>query len=117
MRVDAVRAADSWSRYALIVLLTGLATWLLVQILNERSIISALLFALFATLTSLYIVARRGGTDSVTTGRRNLWLFPVVSAVIALAMSSAGLNGSSSAELFEAVDGAPSSRGLILGET
>src|SRR5256885_2124509 len=117
MRVEAVRAANPWSRYALIVLLTVLATWLLVQLLNERSIISALLFALFATLTALCIVARRGGTDPVMTVRRNVWLFPAVCSVIALAMSIAGLNGSSSAELFSAVDGAPSSHGLILGET
>src|SRR5882724_1834776 len=120
MRIDAVRTANRWSSSALIILLAVLATCLLVQILHTGELnvakISALLFALFATLTALFIVARRGGTDSLMAGRRNVWLFPAVCSVIALAMSIAGLNGSSSAELFSAVDGAPSSRGLILGE-
>jgi hypothetical protein len=125
MRIDGVRTAVRWSRSALIVVLALLATWLLVQILHERSIyyvkpnvveISALLFALIATLTGLYIVAGRAGAEAVFAGARNVWLFPAVCSVVAFAMSIAGLNGSSSAELFWAVDGVPSSRGLILGE-
>ncbi len=104
MRIDAVRTANRWSSSALIILLAVLATCLLVQILHNGELnvakVSALLFALFATLTALCIVARRGGTDSGMAGRRNVWLFPAVCSVIALAMSIAGLNGSSSAELF-----------------
>jgi hypothetical protein len=75
-----------------------------------------LLLALFATLTALCIVEGRGGIGPVIAGGRNVWLFPAVCSVVALAMSSAGFNGSSSAELFSAVDNVPSSRGLILGE-
>jgi hypothetical protein len=116
MRIDAGRPANRWSKYALIMFLAVLATWLLMQILNQRWIISALLCALFATLASLCIVAWRGATESLMAGGRNVWLFPAACSVIALAMSIAGLNGSSSSKLFWAVDGTPSSRGLIVGE-
>jgi hypothetical protein len=116
MRTDAVPAANRWSSYGLIVLLAGLATWLLAHILDQPSRISASLFALFAALMALCIVARRGATDSLITRGRYVWVFPAVCSVIALAMSIAGLNGSSSSELFWAVDGVQSSRGLILGE-
>ena len=77
---------------------------------------SALLLALFATLTVLCLVAGCGGSDAIMIVERKAWLFPALCSVVAVAMSVAGLNGSSSAKLFAAVDGVASSRGSILGE-
>jgi hypothetical protein len=115
MRADPVRAANRWSWHALIVLLALLATWLLVQILHERPT-AALLLALLATLMALCVITGRAGIDSILNAEHNAWLFPATCSVIAITMSVAGLNGSSSAELFRQVDGVARARGLILGE-
>lgn len=118
MRIDAVRPAIRGPRFALIVLLAALGTWLLGQILFQSSTHFQWLrpLGLLVTLAALWIVIWRGGANSVLAWEPNAWIFPAACSVIALAMSLGGLNGSSSAELFAAVDGAPPDRGLILGE-
>lgn len=115
MRTDPVRAANRWNWPALIVLLTLLVAWLLVEILRNGPQMALLVVGLLITLTALCLIARRGRIDLLVTAKWKAWLFPVTCSVIAVAMSVGGLNGSSSALVPWAVDGVVPSGGLIAG--
>src|SRR4051812_14595234 len=104
MRIGALRAMNRWPKFALVVVLSGLATWLLVQVLRKHSTsFEWRLWALLVTLAALCLGAWRCRADPVRIRGGNVWVFPVLCSVVALVMSIAGFNGSSSAELFSAV--------------
>jgi hypothetical protein len=119
MRVDAAPVGILARHYALISLLVGIATWLFVHTLREQSSTFfqlPWLFALLAALAVIWIAVRRGGVESKVRQSWSPWLFPVGCSILALAMSVAGLNGSSSAQILPASDNAAPSPGVILGE-
>jgi hypothetical protein len=119
MRVDAGLVRSRCCHYALVSVLAGAATWLLVLALrNERSLHSgwAWLFALLATLIAFCFVVRRGMPEPPVTSWLNPWVFPAACSAVALALSVAGFNGSSSAQILAASDGVAPSCGVVLGQ-
>src|ERR1041384_3383680 len=121
MRVDSGPGGSKRRHYALVTVLAGGATWLLVEVLrNERSPHVPwpwLLVALLATLTTLCIVVWRGTPQSPVQFQPNPWVFPAAISVLALALSVGGLNGSSSGQVLAWSDGAAPSCGVVLGKT
>ena len=119
MRVDSGPGGSTRRHHALVIVLAGGATWLLVEVLrNERSLHLPwlwLLVALLATLTALCIVVWRGTTQSPVQFRLNPWIFPAAISVLALALSVAGFNGSSSAQVLAGSDGVAPTCGVVLG--
>jgi hypothetical protein len=76
---------------------------------------AVLLIALVATVAALCLIVFQSGERPAEPMWSNAWLFPAVCTVIAITMSVARLNGSSSAMLARAVDGSSPSAGVLLG--
>ena len=115
MVADSVQTAKKWRGKALILLLSLVASLLLVAILRGATPVLALLSSLLLSLIILVLISGVAQTERRTSKAWSKWVFPTACSIIALAMSMSGLNGSSSACVSWGVDGAPSSIGLIAG--